>query len=196
MTILKRALIVAAGVAAVAVAAADISGGNRRRFSAPMLRLSVLAALLIAGLSGLTLSASARGISGGSMSNSGSVRLGSSGAGRMTAAPTPRVNLLRPRTMDSMHRSESHGHHMFADDDFDRFRDHRRRVFTDGFFPFGFFGWSTAQPDLSAAADAGDDNADDRGPPFWSRFQRYERPSVEKTESGVTIIRGPGSGHF
>jgi hypothetical protein len=146
---------------------------------------------------------------GGSIGGGASASIGSSGAGRMTVAPTQaqtgrRIGNLRARSLDSTRRAVSRRDDLFADEDFDRSRDfrhfhHRHRDrFADGLFPFGFFGetgTSAAQSDLSAA---GDDvgNGDGQGPPFQTRSTRYERPTVETTPSGVTIIRGPGSHRF
>jgi hypothetical protein len=70
-------------------------------------------------------------------------------------------------------------------------RDHD--LFADGFFPFGL-GWPVSDPDFAPAVDE-TNGTDWRPPPFWFRFDRYEPPTVEKSPSGVTIIRGPGSHH-
>jgi len=101
------------------------------------------------------------------------------------------------------HRFDSRRGGFFARGDFDRFRDFRRfhrrdrDEFADGFFPFGSFGdfgwgWPGAQPG-PLAGGGGPELIDD--PPLQRRSGRYERPTVETTASGVTIIRGPGSRH-
>jgi hypothetical protein len=96
-----------------------------------------------------------------------------------------------------MHRSpfrHDHDHVDFAHG-FRRFHHRDRDLFADGFFPFGFFGWPALEPDIGVAqADPGDE-PDWRSFPFWRQFDRYQPPTVEKSPSGVTIIRGPGSHH-
>jgi hypothetical protein len=140
--------------------------------------------LIVNGAVQLPNPASARGMNGDS--------IGFASAGRSTGFSG--VNT---------HRFDLRRGEFFARGDFDRFRDFRRfhrrdrDEFADGFFPFGSvgdfgWGWPGAQPDLFAGGD-GPELIDD--PPFQRRFGRYERPTVETTASGVTIIRGPGSRH-
>jgi len=86
------------------------------------------------------------------------------------------------RSIVSLHQMHAHrGHHRHHD------------LFADGFFPFGF-AVPVREPDLAAAADDSE-GIDWRRPPYWLHFDRYEPPTVEKSPSGVTIIRGPGSHH-
>lgn len=197
MTILNRAR---------SAAVADTE--NRRQ---PYTRRALLSVWLLvgtlvgAGVGGLPAPASARGMSGGT----GSPSAGSSSSGRMVSAPATgprRFSALRAHPVISVRRfgfrredfaaleSFKHGR------GFRRFRHHDRDEFADGFFPFGFFGGvggPVIPSDLSEmAAFDGNDDGDWRRLPFWARFDRYERPTVEKTPSGVTIIRGPGSHHF
>lgn len=168
-----RLLIVMIGLlgALAACTAAGTRGMLARR-----LCVSVLTTLLVAaGASGLTSPARANG------SPVGSVSVGSASGGRMISAPMP--------------RARSHGtRHFRATVLFRRFHHHHDRdAFESGFFPFGF-GSSVAQPDLAPTVDQSDDT-EGRWPPLWVRLDRYERPTVEKAPSGVTIIRGPGSHH-
>ncbi len=193
---------------AEAAVAADINSPSARRSFARRLWISSLATLLIAaGVSGPSTAADARGVTGGMTGGGGNTVVGSSITGRMATAPTSgatsrRSSGLHARSMSSMHRFGSREGDIFVDDDFDRFRDfhrrfhhHRRDFLDDGLFPFAFFGgWPSAESDLSAVADDGSDDGD--APSFRRRAERYEAPTVEKTPSGVTIIRGPGSHHF
>jgi hypothetical protein len=201
----------AAAVAADTESQPRSCAGKSSRFLDRRLWIYLFAGLLIAAGTGeLTASASARGMNGGSVGGtSGSV--GSSNSGRTVSAPTQgsasRLNGLRARSMFSTRRFgfRRDRDDIFADDDFGRRRDfrhrHHRDEFADTFFPFGFsgdFSSPVAQSDLSAAANGTEegDDGDWRGLPFRTRGERYERPSVEKTPSGVTIIRGPGSHHI
>lgn len=146
--------------------------------------------LIIAAATGFAVSARA------SSSPSGSMGLGS--PGRMATAP-----MSGPRRIGSGHTQAFASSRRFRLEDafrhaheFRRFHGHERGDFANGFFPFGFwpgFGWPVAQQDLAAADDTG---GMDSGPPFfWPQVERYQPPTVEKTPSGVTIIRGPGSSH-
>jgi hypothetical protein len=203
----------AEGAAAVVAAATESQPQSRAENCSRLLDrrlwMYLFAGLLIAAGTGeLTASASARGMNGGSVGSTN----GSVGSGRTISAPThgsaSRLHGLHARSILSTRRFGSHRDRddIFADDDFRRFRDfrdfrHHRDEFADTFFPFGFsgdFGSSVAQSDLSAAANGTEegDDGDWRGLPFHTRGERYERPSVEKTPSGVTIIRGPGSHHI
>jgi len=172
----------------------------------PRILLSVLllaGALAAAGAGRLSAPASARAVGGGSVS------VGSSGAGRMVSGPMMgprRSSARRAQPMASVRRFGFRREDFSAFESFERAREFRRfhhrdgDEFTGGFLPFGFFAggdWPATSSDLSAmAAFEGNDDGDWRGPPFWVRSERYERPTVEKTPSGVTIIRGPGSHHF
>lgn len=141
-----------------------------RRNPATVLVVSLLSGLFIGGLA---LPARANNASVGSTS------MGSSRGGHMVGVPG---GMRQTRSIFSLNRT--HLHH-------DRRRD--RGLFADGFFPFGF-GWPISEPDLVTPADEGD-TVDQPGPPVRFRLDRYEPPTVEKTPSGVTIIRGPGSHH-
>jgi hypothetical protein len=206
----------AEGAAAVVAAATESQpqsrAENSSRFLDRRLWIYLFAGLLIAAGTGeLTASASARGMNGGSVGGTNR-SVGSSSSGRTISAPTQgsasRLHGLHARSILSTRRFGSHRDRddIFADDDFGRSRDfrrfrHHRDEFADTFFPFGFsgdFGSPVAQSDLSAAANGTEegDDGDSRGLPFRTRGERYERPSVEKTPSGVTIIRGPGSHHI
>ena len=172
MTRLNRPRIAAAGVAAgIEARAAGTRGMMARR-----LCVSVLTALLVAaGTSGLASPARANG------SPVGSVSVGSASGSRMISSPAPGARRLGTRHLRAT-VSVRHFHHH-----------HDRDAFENGFFPFGF-GWSVVQPDLSPTVDETDDT-EGRWAPVWVRLERYERPTVEKAPSGVTIIRGPGSHH-
>lgn len=175
MTILSRARIVEAEVAA-AVVPADTKARGAGAYRAIVRRISasLLSGLLvILGTGWLALPARANNTSVGSVST------GSSSGGRMTAVAS---GARQTRSTVSLHQMDFHrGHH----------RDRDRLA--HGFFPFGF-GWPIGEPDLTATADDGD-AIDWRRPPFWIQVERYEPPTVEKSPSGVTIIRGPGSHH-
>jgi hypothetical protein len=166
MTILKR------NRSAVVAAAAGIEARARqaRWAMARRLSLSLLVALLI--------SAESHGsVSPARASNTpvGSASVHSPSGSRMISVT--RMSARHPRSL-LFRRSHHRGHDVFA----------------DGFFPFGFFtGWP-AEPDLTVAPDEGV-GVDWRRLPFWARLDRYEPPTVEKSPSGVTIIRGPGSHH-
>lgn len=165
---------------------------------APRSRLPVtlLVGIVIAvASSGFAISARANG------SPSGSMGMGSSG--QIVTAP-----MSGPRRIGSLHTGTSASLHRFRFgrerlDAFERAREFRRLhnrerdEFRGGFFPFGFwpsFGWPAAQSDLVTANDTGGTGWDT--PFLWPRpVERYEPPTVEKTPSGVTIIRGPGSPH-
>jgi len=197
MTCLNRprsAPVAASAVAAGTEARAPRLGGERR------LCRSVLAALVIvAGASGFAFSARANG------NPVGSVGLGASSGGRMISTP------MRGRRLGA-HSSTTFSLHRFGfrredfaslegrerSEMFRRFHHQRDRdALEDAFFPFGFLdglGWPAGQPDLDLSGDEADQTAW-RGPPFWVQLDHYERPTVEKTPSGVTIIRGPGSHH-
>jgi hypothetical protein len=190
--------VVMLGLLAIAVGATSRrSAGWRFKYR---LRISWLASLLIAaGVSGTSAPVDARGvITGRTMGGGGSASIGSSG--RTVAAPASRATSRRLSGLHGRSITSTRRFDIFADDDFDRFRDfrrfrHHRRDLDDGFFPFGFFGsWPTTELDLSAAPDDSSDDGD--APPFRRRVERYEAPTVENTPSGVTIIRGPGSHRF
>jgi len=194
-----RSAVVAAEVEAAAAGteacAPSLDGAFPRRLCQSMLT----ALLVVAAASGLAFSAHANG------NPVGSVGVGASSGGRMTSAPM-RSGRLRAHsaTTFSLH-SFGFRREDFASlegreraEMFRRFHHHRDRdALEDAFFPFGFLdglGWPVGQPDLALSGDA-DDQTAWRGPPFWIQVDRYERPTVEKTPSGVTIIRGPGSHH-
>jgi hypothetical protein len=163
-------------------------------------RILVLMTISSALAVGALASAEAHGVSGGTMSGSG---MPGTGAGMGTTAQMSSVVRLRnaPSIRLGFHSDRfagNDGNRLSFDrlGDFGRFHHHHHHHH-GGFFPFGFFagggwpGWPTAQPDMAA-----DDEADELD---WLRARwrsRYERPTVEKTPSGVTVIRGPGSHHF
>jgi hypothetical protein len=163
---------------------------GRDAWSVRRLTIGLLAGLVIAvGTGAPAAPAAARGTGGGLISGGGS--------SSPTVAKTSHVGTTRPRpTTALVRRSHWRDENFFRDAVFERSRDvrrhrHRHRdEFADGSFPFGFasgFDWPTAP-----ALDASDDDAR-RGPP---RIERDERPTVEVSPSGVTIIRGPGSHHM
>jgi hypothetical protein len=158
--------------------------------------VTFMVGLLIAAATGsFAISARANG------SPSGSMGMGSSG--RMVTAPMSgprRIGSIHSWRPASLHRSRFGRQSLDAFErarDFRRFHDHEHDDFGGGFFPFGFwpdFGWPVAQSDVAAADDTG--GMGWGTPYFWPRpVERYEPPTVEKTPSGVTIIRGPGSPH-
>jgi hypothetical protein len=100
----------------------------------------------------------------------------------MISAPMPGARRLGTRHFRATVSSFRRFHHH-----------HDRDAFENGFFPFGF-GWPVAQPDLAPTVDESD-QTEGPWPPVWVRIDSYERPTVEKAPSGVTIIRGPGSHH-
>jgi hypothetical protein len=165
-----------------------------RRDAPPARRLvmGLLAGLVIAvGTGAPAAPAAARNTGGGFISGGG--------PSSPTIAMTSHVGATRSRPTASVRRSHSRDEAFFRDAVFERSRDvrrhrHRHRdEFADGFFPFGFasgFDWPAAP-----APDAGDEDAR-RGPLFRTRIERDERPTVEVSPSGVTIIRGPGSHHI
>ena len=173
MTILNRAR--SAAVAEVVVADTRARGAGAYRATMRRIFVSLVSGLLvIVGTGGLAPLARANNNSlVGSMSTS------SSSGGRVVAV----TNGARPtRLIVSLHQMHSHhGHHRHRD------------LLTNGFFPFGF-GWPIGEPDVTATADDSD-GIDWRHPPFSLRADRYEPPTVEKSPSGVTIVRGPGSHH-
>jgi hypothetical protein len=108
-------------------------------------------------------------------------------------SPTGSVNgrSLRVGSLHTQRFVSPHGAHGFR-----HFHHRDRDDFAGGFFPFGFWpstGWPDAEPDLAAADGA--DGFDWRMLRYWRPVERYQPPTVEKTPSGVTIIRGPGSSH-
>jgi hypothetical protein len=135
--------------------------------------LLLIGLLVAVGASALALPASA------SNTPVGPGAMGSSSGGRMVSVTT---SGRRTQSVVALHRM-----HMR------RFHHHDHDLFADGSFPFGF-GWPASEPDFSAAADEANPG-DWHRPPYWFRFDRYEPPTVEKSPSGVTIIRGPGSHH-
>jgi len=149
----------------------------------PRLPVVLMLALLMAATSGFPISARANGNPAGSAgvgSSSRMVSAPSSGSGRIGSLHARDSSLhrfrVRPEDIEAFRRGIRH--HGERDD------------FGAGFFPLG---WPLAEPDLATA-----DESDGMGwvpPRFWMPVERYQPPTVEKTPSGVTIIRGPGSSH-
>jgi hypothetical protein len=198
MTCLNRprsVVVVAAAVAGTEARTPSLDWAIARR----LYRSGLAALLIIAGASGLAVSARDNGNPVGSLS------VGASSGGRMISAPMRRARLgAHFSTTSSLRRfgfRREDFHSLEGRERAEMFRrfhhhgDHDR--FEDGFFPFGFLdglGWPVVPPDLALSGDEADQSAW-RGPPFWVQVDRYERPTVEKTPSGVTIVRGPGSHH-
>ena len=163
-------------------------GCTELRSAAPGAPRSRLLVTLLVGFviavasSGFAISARANGSPSGPMS--GPRRIGNFHTG--TSASLHRFRVGRER-LDAFERAR----------EFRRLHNRERDEFRGGFFPFGFwpsFGWPAAQSDLVTADDTGGTGWDT--PFLWPRpVERYEPPTVEKTPSGVTIIRGPGSPH-
>lgn len=150
--------------------------------------------ILFAGASALSaLPASANNASTGS----GGAGSSMSGGGMMSSQP---LGATRGRSVVSMRRSPFGNHEFGRRDDFGRthgfrrFHHHRRDLLAESFFPWGF-GWPLLQSDFPSEPIDASDEADWRSLPFWRQFDRYQPPTVEKSPSGVTIIRGPGSHH-
>jgi hypothetical protein len=194
MTVLNRAW---SATAVAAGAAADINAERRSGWDvvARRLRQSLLVALLIASTTAVFASSVlANGNWTGAMSTGSSRRM----VGEPMSGGPRRVGSVHARSFASLHRF----HFRRQDIETERARAFRRFHHGDrdelagGFFPFGFFpafGWPDLQPDSAIADDGGE--ADWGTPLFWRPVERYEPPTVEKSPSGVIIIRGPGSHH-
>ncbi len=138
--------------------------------------VSVLAASLIA-IVGIGLSpASARGITGGA---------GSSRSVSMMSHPSRTSGAHHGHFVASAHFGHLH--------DFRTRHHHPHDELSGWFWPWGFYDdFGSAFPQYGPA-DMTAEEYDGGGMPL---ARRYERPTVETTPSGVTIIRGPGSRHF
>lgn len=178
-------------------AAADIEARAIRARSAiarRFLLVPLMVASIAAASNALTLPAQANNGPVGSMS------VGSSMGGGHIASGARQFGASR--SILFTHRSQLHRGDFRRFKDFDRARGFRhfhhrdRDVFAGDFFPFGFWGWPWPQTDVAANTDAlSGEETDWRSSLFRAWLDRYQPPTVEKSPSGVTIIRGPGSHH-
>jgi hypothetical protein len=195
MTVLICAPRAATAVEATVGIEADLRARRPMRFR---FLLFALAALIISAVaSWLAPQARAHNASGGSF---GSSMSGGMSGSRLASGPmmgSRQWNARHNRSVLSMRRFPFRHDGARDPEDFDRARDfrHFHRRDRELFFPWGF-GWPYVQSDFAGAssADSGDE-IDWRTLPFWRQFDRYQPPTVEKSPSGVTIIRGPGSHH-
>ncbi len=201
MTVLNRA---PSAMASAAVGSRALALHGRQRLTGRLLLIPLVALLTVTGVSGLTPQALAHSAAGGGSTGFGaSMGSSPSGGGNITSGAImgPRRGTAgRTRSVLSMRRFPFRHEGAKGREDFNRAHDFRRfhrrhRAFADAFFPWGF-GWPYVQSDFAGgpSVDSGD-QVDGNDLPFWPQFDRYEPPTVEKSPSGVTIIRGPGSHH-